>query len=113
MIAWYWLIIAFIGGLVFATISWNTVEWDNVLTTILAGIAFPFVFVAMFPIVFFRCYFKPITPEKWENYISLFGVDKYRQIGKNVYLWHDVNTKKLYNKWFLIRVKSIDSKEEK
>ena len=113
MIAWYWLIIAFIGGLVFATISWNAVEWDNILTTILAGMAFPFVYIAAFPIVFFRCYFKPITPEKWENYISLFGVDKYRQIGKNVYLWHDVNTKKLYNKWFLIRVKSIDSKEEK
>lgn len=113
MVAWYWLIIAFVGGLVFATISWNAVEWDNVFTTILAGITIPFVYVAMFPIVFFRCYFKPITPERWKYYTSLFDVNKCRQIGKNVYLWHDTNTKKLHNKWFLVRVKPIDNKEEK
>ena len=53
---------------------------------IFEGMAFPFVYVAMFPIVFFRYYFKPITPERWENYTSLLGVDKCRQIGKNVYL---------------------------
>ena len=113
MVAWYWLIITFISGLVFATISWNAVEWDSVLATILAGMAIPFVYVAMFPIVFFRCYFNPITPERWENYASLFGVDKCRQIGKTVYLWHDTKAKKLYDRWFLIRVKPIDSKEEK
>ena len=53
------------------------------------------------------------SPEIWEKYTSSFGVDKCRQISKNVYLWHDTNTKKLYNKWFLIRVKPIDNKEEK
>ena len=109
MVAWYWLIITFISGLVFATISWNAVEWDNVLIDIFEGIAFPFVYVAAFPIVFFRCYFKPITPEIWEKYTSSIGVNECRQISKNVYLWHDVHTKKLYNKWFLIRVKPIDT----
>ena len=34
MVAWYWLIISFVGGLVFATISWNAVEWNNVLIDI-------------------------------------------------------------------------------
>ena len=110
MIAWYWLIVAFIGGLVFAAISWNAVEWDNVLTTILTGMAFPFVYVVMFPIVFFHYYFNPITPERWENYTALFDVNKYRQISKNVYLWHDAHTKKLHNRWLLIRVKPIDNK---
>ena len=113
MVAWYWLIIAFVGGLVFAAISWNAVEWDSVLIDIFEGMAFPFVYVAMFPIVFSRYYFKPFTPEMWEIYASPFGVDKYRQIGKNVYLWHDIHSKKLYDRWFLIRVKPINNKEEK
>lgn len=54
MVAWYWLIITFIGGLVFSTIAWNAVEWDNIVTTILAGIAIPFAYMIMFPINFFR-----------------------------------------------------------
>lgn len=105
MIAWYWLIIAFVGGLVFATITWNAVEWDNVISAVLAGIAIPFVWVAMFPISFFRSYVKPISTERWEKCLASWGSDKYWKIGKNTYLWHDRKAKKLFNKFFLIRVK--------
>lgn len=111
MVAWYWLIVAFIGGLVFATVSWNAVEWDNVLTAILAGIAIPFVYVGMFPVSFFHLFVKPISVEKWVEFTSNNPADKYRKIGKNTYLWHDANTKKLFNKFFLVRVKPIDKKE--
>ncbi len=107
MVAWYWLIVTFISGLVFATITWNAIEWNDILATILAGIAIPFVFVAMFPITFFRCYFKPVSRERWKSYIAQVGVDEFRQIGKDVYLWHDIHAKRLYNKWFLIRVKEV------
>lgn len=54
MVAWYWLIITFIGGLVFATLAWNAVEWDNIVTTILAGIAIPFAYVIMFSYKLFQ-----------------------------------------------------------
>ena len=104
MVAWYWLIIAFVGGLVFATITWNAVEWDNVVSAVLAGIAIPFVWVAMFPVSFFRWYVKPISTERWEQCLELWD-DKHWKIGKNTYLWHDRKAKKLFNKFFLIRVK--------
>ena len=113
MVAWYWLIVAFIGGLVFATVSWNAVEWDNVLTAILAGIAIPFVYIGMFPVSFFRLFVKPLSVERWIEFISHNPADKYRKIGKNTYLWHDANAKKLFNKFFLVRVKPIDKPEEK
>ena len=107
MVAWYWLIIAFISGLVFTTVTWNPMEWDNILAVILAGIATPFIFVAMFPIAFFRNYFRPVSRTRWKNYTAQMGVDRCRQIGKNVYLWHDIHAKKLYNKWFWDRVKEV------
>lgn len=105
MVAWYWLIVAFVGGLVFTTISWNAVEWDNVITAILAGIAIPFVWVAMFPISFFGWFIKPLSLEKWAEYLETLGNGKYWKIGKNTYLLHDPNAKKLFDKFFLIRVK--------
>jgi hypothetical protein len=105
MVAWHWLIIAFVGGLVFATITWNAVEWDNVVASVLAGIAIPFVWVAMFPIAFFRSYVNPISPERWTKYLKTWDDDKYWKIGKNTYLWHDRKAKKMFNKFFLIRVK--------
>lgn len=105
MVAWYWLIIAFVGGLIFATITWNAVEWDNVVSAVLAGIAIPFVYVGMFPVSFFRWYFKPISPNKWAKCLETLDNDKYLKIGKSTYLWHDPNAKKLFNKLFLIRVK--------
>ena len=27
MISWYWVIIAFLLGIVFATVTWHAVEW--------------------------------------------------------------------------------------
>ena len=105
MVAWYWLVVAFVGGLVFATITWNAVEWDNVVSAVLAGIAIPFVWVAMFPISFFRSYVKPISPERWAKFYQKRDDDKYWKIGKNTYLWHDRKAKKMFNKFFLIRVK--------
>lgn len=111
MIAWYWLIVAFIGGLVFATVSWNIVEWDNIITAILAGITIPFVYIARFPISFFHCFVKPISSERWAQCLESLGNDKYWKIGKNTYLWHDPNAKKMFDKFFLIRVKSIDKLE--
>ena len=105
MVAWYWLIVAFVGGLVFATITWNAVEWDNVVSAVLAGIAIPFVWVGMFPVSFFRWYVKPISVERWSEFTAKNPADKYWKISKNTYLWHDPNAKKLFNKFFLIRIK--------
>lgn len=105
MIAWYWLVVAFIGGIVFATVSWNAVEWDNIFSAICAGICIPFVYVAMFPITFWKNVVKPVSPLRFEQFQKLnIEGDRCFTIGKNLHLWHDKTTKHLYAKWFLIRV---------
>lgn len=103
MIAWYWLIVAFILGLVLATIAREATE--NILSTICAGLAIPFVYVAMFPITFWKNVVHPVSPLRFEQFKKLnIEGDKCFTIGKNLYLWHDKTTKHLYAKWFLIRV---------
>lgn len=108
MVAWYWLIVAFISGIVAAAITWNLVEWDSLVSDVFAVIASPFVYVGMFPVSFFRWFVKPINAEKWVKVVSGSPADKYWKIGRNTYLWHDPNAKKLFNKFFLIRVKRLD-----
>ena len=105
MIAWYWSVVAFIGGIIFATISWNAIEWDNILSSIFAWLAIPFVYVAKFPIVFLQNAIKPVSPLRFEQFQKL-NIEGNRcfTIGKNFHLWHDKTTKHLYAKWFLIRV---------
>ena len=104
MIAWYWLIVAFVLGMVLATITREVSE--NVLSTICAGLALPFVFVAMFPITFWKNVVKPVSASRFEKFKKLNADgDRCFTIGKNLYLWHDKTTKHLYAKWFLIRVR--------
>ena len=103
MIAWYWLIVAFILGLVLATIVREATE--NILSTICAGLAIPFVYVALFPITFWKNVVKPVSPTRWECFQKLNSEgDRCFHIYKNLYLWHDKTTKHLFAKWFLIRV---------
>lgn len=105
MIAWYWSVVAFILGIVFATISWNAVEWDNILSAICAWLAIPFVYVAMFPITFWKNVVKPVSPLRFEQFQKLNSEgDRCFHIYKNLYLWHDKTTKHLFAKWFLVRV---------
>ena len=105
MIAWYWSVVAFILGIVFATVSWNAVEWDNILSAICAWLAIPFVYVAMFPITFWKNVVKPVSSLRWECFQKLNAEgDRCFHIYKNLYLWHDKTTKHLFAKWFLIRV---------
>lgn len=105
MVTWYWLVVAFVGGLVFTVITWDAFEWNEVVSAVLAGLVIPFIWVAMFPISFFRWFVKPISIERWTKFVSDNSIDKYWKVGKNTYLWHDRKAKKLFNKFFLIRVK--------
>ena len=105
MISWYWMIIAFLLGIVFATVTWHTVEWDNLFSNVCAGLIIPFIYIAAFPIVFFRRLIHPITLRQWERFQALnHENNKCRKVWRNIYLWHDTTTKNLYAKWFLIRV---------
>ena len=87
MVAWYWLIVAFIGGLVFATVSWNASDWGNIVTETLAWIAIPFVYVVMVAINFSRKFIKPIdkSQEKCYNKDNK-GVNKNGRKAERIFL---------------------------
>lgn len=110
MIAWYWLIVAFIIGSVFTTITDYWFDYENMLTSILAALAIPFVWIALFPIQFWKNFFYPISFKRW-NVMKKFTEDKksrYYRVTKNVVLWHDPNANIIQSKWFLLRIKEGD-----
>lgn len=47
MVIWYWLVIAFCAGVVFATFINEWFDWDNTLTDILADITLVITFVPL------------------------------------------------------------------
>lgn len=104
MVAWYWLIAAFILGLVFATVMHYYFDYENTLTTILAGLAIPFAWIAMFPIVFFKN-LRGVEAERFDKLKEVSGdAARYRHITKNIVLWHDPKAKQFFARRFLIRL---------
>lgn len=109
MIAWYWLVVAFvIGSAVTTIIHYWFEDANNIVTELFAAIAFPFVWVAMFPIHFWMFFFRPITFEQWNLFQKLRKQDeksKFHYITKNIVLMHDPNSKYIQDKWILVRIK--------
>ena len=68
MVAWYWLIVSALGGIVFAKLCEEIFDWDNILTEF---IAFCALVVAFIPCViwnvFFKLTIKPIPEERIEK----------------------------------------------
>ena len=107
MIAWYWSVVAFIGGIVFATITWEVSDYSNWLSSILAGIVLAVVFI---PCMFYQIFLKhtifPVPKSKWDFLITHkpFGNGKQYHLFKNIYFWYNPNGS-FHNKCYFVRVK--------
>ena len=113
MIAWYWLIVAFVIGSVFTTITDYWFDYENILTAVLAAIAIPFVWIALFPIQFWKNVFHPVSQERVDKMSEEFvkdGTSRYYHVTNNIILWHDPDANRIQSKWFLVRIKGSDSK---
>jgi hypothetical protein len=114
MVNWYWLIVAFIAGSIFTTITDYWFDYENLLTNVLAALAIPFVWLALFPIKFWQNFVHPMTSERWNNILKKFADEtgsKYYYLTKNVVLYHDTKTCVVQAKWFLVRIKDVSSYE--
>lgn len=95
MIAWYWLIAAFLGGVLIGLF----IEPEDVVTI-----------VCFVPIVFYRMFFKltlkPCSKEQFEAVRTTFrnGVKCWR-IRNNLYLLFDPHATKIGNHLFFVRTK--------
>lgn len=109
MIAWYWLVVAFvIGSAVTTIIHYWFEDANNIVTELFAAIAFPFVWVAWFLVIFWSGLFHPISQKRWNNFVKTITKYKklvYYHITKSVVLIHDPIARRIQEKWFLVRIK--------
>lgn len=113
MIHWAWLILAFVIGIVFATITYEAFDYDTLLLKICCVITYPFVWIAMWFITPFKNVVYPVSQQKWTEYqnnkIFIDGMNRYH-LFKNIWLCHDTKAKHIQARWFFVRVKG-DNKQ--
>lgn len=108
MIAWYWLIVAFFVGIVFATFTNEWFDYDNLLTSILAGVTLVVTFI---PMSIYAVFFKltlvhPVTSERFEEVKKTCKEkEKTYHLFGNLYAWCDPSARAIWSKFFLVRVK--------
>lgn len=105
MVAWYWLIVAFLLGNLFASFACDYFEefWSSVI----AGIWIVVIFIPYsIYSIFFRNTIKPIEKEWFEDRVNKWKKDdsKVFHVCGNLYFWIDPKAKRIYNKIFFVRV---------
>lgn len=114
MVAWYWLIVAFLLGNAFATFTYELFEWDNIWSSIVAFLALVVLYIPMaFYKIFLNNTIHPITRERYERLKAEWLKDsksKCFNLGKHFIFWIDPKATRLFNKIFFVRItdKPID-----
>ena len=114
MIAWYWSVVAFIGGIVFATVTWEVCDYTNWLSSLLAGLTLVVVFIpCMFYQIFIKHIIFPVPENKWEFLTTskAFENRKKYHLFKNFYFWYSPNGS-FHDKFFFVRVKKSKVKKK-
>lgn len=112
MVAWYWVVVAFVAGLVFTAFSyewWGEYFVENIATKFIALVALIVLFI---PLTIYNIFFKltvhrPVRPDQWEKYLrEMDKTDRQKRIGNsNFYVCRDADATHIYNKVFFVRVK--------
>jgi hypothetical protein len=111
MIDWYWLIVVFLLTNAITAFTYEFFEWENLWVEVIGWLA---LIVLYLPLSFYHIFFKntlhPISQTRFnelqEKWIETKEINKSIKIGKNLYLWIDLDAKRLYNKAFFVRVKN-------
>lgn len=108
MIHWPWLILAFVIGVVFATVTYEAFDYDTLLLEICCIITYPFVWIAMWFIKPLQNVVVAIPQDLWEEHLNnpkfMDGLIV-RYLFKNIWLCHDTKAKHIQARWFFVRVK--------
>ena len=114
MVAWYWLIVAFLLGNAFATFTYEQFEWDNIWSSIVAFLALIVLYIPMaFYKIFLNNTIHPVSRERYERLKAEWLKDsksKCFNLGKHFIFWIDPKATRLFNKIFFLRIidKPID-----
>lgn len=104
MVAWYWLIIIFFGGIVFTTFTDKWFDFENLLTNITYVVVFiPLSFYAMFLQL---TVVHPPTQAQFDMVKQVYKDNrKIKHLCRNLYLWKDPQASQIWSKIFLVRVR--------
>lgn len=101
MVAWYWLIVSAMCGIVFAKVCEEIFDWDNFLTETIAFITMVVLFV---PLVFYGMFLKLTLHPVSEKRMEEVGIVPTLRVG-NFCLCFDIKAKHIWNKMFVLRIK--------
>ena len=108
MVAWYWIIVAFILGNAFAAFTYKWFEWDNIWAEIVATLA---IIVLYLPMAIYKIFLHntihPVSRERHERIKAEWLRDRKSKcfnLGKHFVFWIDPKAKKLFNKIFFVRI---------
>ena len=104
MVAWYWLIVSAIGGIVFAKLCEEIFYWDNFLTE---AISFLTLVISFIPLciygIFFRLTIKPVLRKRWDK----VDLTLKKHLFGNLWFCVDKQACHLWNKIFFVRLEKI------
>ena len=102
MVAWYWLIVSAVGGIVIAKLCEEIFDWDNILTE---AISFLTLVISFIPIciygIFFRLTIKAVPQKRFDK----VDLTLKKHLFGNLWFCVDKQASHLWNKIFFIRIK--------
>lgn len=109
MIPWYWVLVAFLLGNAFATLTYELFDWENIWVNIVSTLALIVLYIPMSIYkIFFHNVIHPISKIRHEEMVETWvknDTSKNYHLFKNIYFWIDPDAKRIHNKIFFIRVK--------
>ena len=101
MVAWYWLIVSAIGGIVIAKACEEIFDWDNILTEVISFLTLVISFIPLcIYTIFFKLTIKPVRRKKWDK----VELTVKKHLFGNLWFCVDKKASRLWNKIFFVRL---------
>lgn len=107
MVAWYWLIVAFLLGMAFVALTNEWFDYETIIYEIASAVALVVCFI---PCVFYCCFIKNVfpgvDPDKFEEVKKIMDKsEKVIHVCGRLYFFIDKDAKKVYQRIFFVRLK--------
>ena len=106
MVAWYWILATAVITNFLTILLSKKIDFETFWEEFISILFYPLIWLGIFPYVFFRCLVRPVSQQHFDKIVAKkTNNETIHKLSKNIYLWHDKETKRLHHHWFLIRVK--------
>lgn len=108
MVAWYWLIVAFLLGMTFVALADEWFDYENIIFEIASAVTMVVCFI---PCSFYCCFIKNVfpgvDPNKFEEVRKTMDKsEKVIHVCGRLYFFIDKDANKIWNRIFFVKVKN-------